>query len=140
MLGHKPRSDSKPVALLNMPCHFPSPKQVHVIGYLHVGRSTLGYVPQYDYSQPKSTTSSPLQCPSHPTMKHSFLPNSSKQQFPHMQESSVFRQSDLNQNQLQAMPAASWPSISDSTVLFGFRFSEKTNCYFFPLVCLIFTD
>lgn len=56
MSRHKPRSDTKPIALLNSPCYLPNTKHepVHFISSLHVRGSTLCYVPQYYYSQPKT--------------------------------------------------------------------------------------
>lgn len=116
MPRHNPRSDSRPTALLNSPCYLPDTKHelVDFTSYLYVSYLyvILCYVPQYYYSPLKFYLPIPT-----PTFFSSCYKNC-KIFSNGLQGSSVCRQANLNQNELQAMPAAPW-SI---TVLFRFSY------------------
>lgn len=111
MPGHKPRSDSRPTALLNSPCYLPHTKQelVDFTSYLYV---ILCYVPQYYYSPLKFYLPIPTPAFFSSCYKNCKIFSNG------LQESSVCRQANLSQNELQAMPAAPW----SSTVLFKFSY------------------
>lgn len=130
MSRHKPRSDTKPNAL-NSPCYLPNTKHepVHLIGSLHVRGSTLCYVPQYYYSQPKTYV--PIPAPT-------FFPSCweklfSCKTFPssnsNTHKSSSWSQDGFGSRQARTRTSfrlrqqlAPWSSASGSKVLFRFSY------------------
>lgn len=134
MPGHKPRSDYRHITLLNTPHYLPNIKheQVHFMGYLRqklhimfhdIIINNLKLLPHPHANVLLILIRKTLSC--------KILPSSSSNT-----RKGVCRRSDLNQNQLQAMPAASWSSTSDSMVLFRFsyRVQFKNQLLIFFLV------